>query len=259
MRKLWLTLLLISLSFGVSAETPEEKGYAIALEIDQRDTGWHDEVSSVKMILRNAHGESSVRENRMKMLEVDGDGDKTLIIFDNPRDLAGTAFLTFAHSRKPDEQWMYLPALKRVKRISSSNKSGPFLGSEFAYEDISSEEVDKYSYKYLRDEVLSGKDSFVMERYPEYKHSGYKRQVVWVDKEIYRILKIDYYDRKNSLLKTLTFHDMKFYLDKFWRPSIMEMVNHQTKKSTTLEWTERQFNTGLTSRDFDRNSLKRAR
>ena len=264
MAKRWLTLLLLPLlaaeaPLATAQQSPEEKGLAIYQEIDRRDRGWGDEVAKVKMVLRNAHGQESLRENRMKTLEVDGDGDKTLIVFDSPRDIAGTAFLTFSHSVKPDEQWMYLPALKRVKRISSSNKSGPFLGSEFAYEDISSEEVDKYRYKYLRDEVVDGHDCFVVERYPLYKHSGYTRQVTWVDKEIYRLRKIDFYDRKNRLLKTLQFKGYKQYLGKYWRPSELEMVNHQTGKSTTLYWQDYQFQTGLSSRDFDRNSLKRAR
>ncbi len=255
-----LLTLIFSLPFqAVVAETPEQKGLAIAQEVDRRDKGWGDESVNVTMVLRNAHGQESVRKNRMKTLEVEGDGDKTLIIFDSPRDIAGTAFLTYSHATRPDEQWMYLPALKRVKRISSSNKSGPFLGSEFSYEDISSQEVDKYRYKYLRDEVLDGREAFVSEYYPNYKHSGYTRQVVWTDKERYRPLRIDFYDRKNTLLKTLTYKNYTQYLGKYWRPSGLEMVNHQTGKSTTLDWDGYRFQTGLGPRDFDRNSLKRAR
>ena len=133
------------------------------------------------------------------------------------------------------------------------------MGSEFAYEDISSQEVAKYTYKWLRDEVYEGRDSFVVERYPAYKHSGYKRQQVWVDKEMYQPLKIVFYDRKDSLLKTLTYHDYNQYLDRFWRPGRMEMVNHITKKSTTLHWRNYKLKNGFTDRDFDRNALKRAR
>ncbi len=261
MQKHWTAILLLALTLNGAAlaQTPEEKGLAISIEMDQRDLGWGNEISDSKMVLRNAHGQESVRENRMKALEVAGDGDKTLVIFDKPRDISGTAFLTFSHANRADEQWMYLPALKRVKRISSANKSGPFLGSEFAYEDISSQEVDKYSYKYLRDEVVDGQDSYVVERYPQYKHSGYTRQIVWISKAIYQPVKIEFYDRKNVLLKTLSFRDYQQYLDKYWRALVLEMVNHQTKKSTTLTRSNYQFRTGLKARDFDRNSLKRAR
>jgi len=241
------------------AETAEEKGLAIAVEADKRDEGFGDSTANMTMELRNKQGDSSTRYIRIKTLEVIGDGDKSMSIFDEPADVKGTAFLTFSHAIKPDEQWLYLPALKRVKRINSKNKSGPFMGSEFAYEDIASQEIEKYTYKYLRDETLNGIDCFVMERYPAYEHSGYTRQVVWINKAEYRPEKVVFYDRKNSLLKTLTYDGYQQYLDKFWRADQMNMENHQTGKSTTLTWSDYQFRTGLEDRDFNKNSLKRAR
>ncbi len=258
MRKTFI-LLLLSFSFTCLAESPEEKGMAIAVEADKRDTGWVDSTNDLQMILRNAHGQESKRDIRLKTLEVTDDGDKSMSIFDTPRDVKGTAFLSYTHAITPDDQWLYLPALKRIKRISSANKSGPFMGSEFAYEDISSQEVEKYTYKWLRDEILNGKNVFVIERYPVYKHSGYKRMIAWIDKEIYMPFKIEFYDRKDALLKTLTVHDYKQYLEQYWRPDRQEMINHQSKKNTTLLWSNYQFKTGLTNRNFDKNSLKRAR
>lgn len=259
MKGIFLLFSLITFNGAVYAETPEEKGLAIAIEADKRDQGWSDQATTMKMILRNSQGAESRREIRGKTLEVDGDGDKSLTIFDTPRDVKGTAFLSFTHSLKSDEQWLYLPALKRVKRISSSNKSGPFMGSEFAYEDISSQEIEKYKYKFIKDDKVNGRDTFVIERFPQYKKSGYTRMVAWVDKEMYQPLKIEFYDRKKSLLKTLTQHDYKQYLNKYWRPGRLEMVNHQTGKSTTLLWQSYKFKNGFSKRDFDRNSLKRAR
>ena len=263
--KNWLTWILCLTLPAAEAATippggsPEAKGLAIAQEVDRRDRGWRDMQASMRMVLRNKQGQESVREVRVRALEVQGDGDKSLSIFDAPADVKGTAFLSHTHATRPDDQWLYLPALRRVKRIASANKSGPFMGSEFAYEDITSQEVEKYSYKFLREEKLDGRETYVLERYPAYKYSGYTRQVVWIDKEIWRPLKIDYYDRKNALLKTLTFHDYKQYLGKYWRPDRMEMVNHQTGKSTSLIWKNYRFRTGLTDRDFDQNALKRIR
>ncbi len=147
------------------------------------------------MILKNKHGQQSARKIRVRTLEVEGDGDKSLTIFDNPRDVKGTAFLTFSHKQGDDDQWLYLPALKRVKRISARNKSGSFVGSEFAYEDISSREVAKYTYRWIRNEVYAGQACFVIERYPvDKKNSGYKRQVVWTDS----VLRTDQPDRTGS-------------------------------------------------------------
>ena len=242
-----------------SSESSEAKGLAIAEEMDRRDRGWKDQRASLVMTLRNRQGQESRRELRVATLEVEGGGDKSLTVFDTPRDVKGTAFLSYTHATKPDEQWLYLPALKRVKRISSRNKSGPFMGSEFAYEDISSQEVEKFRYEWLRDETLDGREAMVVEFRPEYEHSGYVRQIVWIDAEIFRIVRIEYHDRKDALLKTLTMEDYRQYADRYWRPEVMEMVNHQTGKTTSIRWNDYQFGTGLGERDFDRNSLRRAR
>lgn len=247
------------LSLPLAAETAEEKGLAIAKERKARDLGWGDSISESSMVLRNAQGEETVRKMRLKSLEMADDGDKGLTIFDQPRDVKGTAFLNFSHAKVPDEQWMYLPALKRVKRIASRNKSGPFMGCEFAFEDLSSFEIEKYSYKYLRDETVNGEDSFVIELDPVDKYSGYTRQLVWVDKSHYRAQKVEFYDRKNTLLKTLNNLDYQLYMDKYWRPMKMSMVNHQTGKSTDFMTHKLSFNSGLSSKDFNKATLKRAR
>ena len=252
-------ILLCLLPFSLLAETPEEKGLAIAQEADRRDSGFRNYTNDVQMILKNKQGQESIREIRSRTLEVEDDGDKSMTIFDQPRDVKGTALLSFTHKTGPDDQWLYLPALKRVKRIASDNKSGPFMGSEFAYEDITSQEVDKYTYKFLRDDTLDGLDVFVFERYPVDKKSGYTRQIIWLDQENYKERKIEYYDRKNVLLKTLVFADYNLYLDKYYRAHDMYMVNHQKGKSTRLLQTNFNFDVELTDRDFDKNSLKRAR
>jgi outer membrane lipoprotein-sorting protein len=245
---------------SATAETPEEKGLAIAREADIRDKGFNDFTSNMTMTLRNKHGRESVRKIRGRTLEVEGDGDKSLTIFDNPRDVKGTAFLNFTHKTGDDDQWLFLPALKRVKRISSRNKSGSFMGSEFAYEDISSQEIEKYTYKWIRDEAYDGQECFVVELYPvDKKNSGYTRQTAWIDKKEYRNLKVEYFDRKKSHLKTLTFAGYKKYLDKYWRADEMHMVNHQNGKSTRLKFSDYKFQTGLKDTDFNKNSLKRAR
>lgn len=259
----FLSLLLLASTaqaeFMLTGKTAEEQGLAIATERKNRDLGWGDSESAVTMILRNSQGEESVREIRLKSLEVDGDGDKGLTIFDKPKDVKGTAFLNFSHVSKPDDQWLFLPALKRVKRISSRNKSGPFMGSEFAYEDMSSFELEKYSFKYLGEEKANDVDCYKVEQIPKDKNSGYTRQVVWLDKEHFRGQKIDFYDRKDALLKTLTFKDHTLYLDKYWRPVTLNMVNHQTSKSTELKTNTLTFRVGLKDSDFNKATLKRAR
>ncbi len=256
-----LSLLTFSLlSFNLIAETPEEKGLAIAIESEKRDRGWTDSKATMSMTLQDRKGRiTTQRKIRSFNLEVNGDGDKGLTIFDTPKDVKGTAFLSFSHALKPDDQWLYLPALKRTKRISSSNKAGPFMGSEFAYEDLSSFEIEKYNYKFIKDDTYEGQAVFVVESTPNYKHSGYSRLINFIDKAEYRVLKTDYYDRNNKLLKTLHNKNYKQFLDKYWRPLLMEVTNHQTQKKTSLEWSDFEFKTGLGDSDFTKNKLKRLR
>ena len=240
-------------------ESSQEKGLTIAQEADKRDLGFGDITADLQMILRDQYGGESTRVMRNKTLEQKSDGDKSLIVFDSPKDVKGTAFLSFTHKADSDDQWLFLPALKRVKRIASSNKSGPFMGSEFAFEDISSQEVEKYSYTYLKNETTEGRDYFVVERDPVDPKSGYSRQVVWLDTAEYRVWKVDSYDRKGDLLKTLTVSNYQQYIGQYWRADTWKMVNHQTGKSTTLNFNNYKFGNGFTDRDFSKNSLARAK
>ena len=237
------------------------RGRAIAEEADKRDYGWGDNSTTMRMVLRNRNGDESVREMRRRALETEesGAGDKSVITFDAPRDVAGTSLLSHTKILDPDDQWLFLPALKRVKRISSANKSGPFVGSEFAYEDLVSQEVDKYDYRFVGEEACGDLECYVVERLPLYENSGYTKQIVWWDKDEYRVQRIDFYDRKDSLLKTLTYQDYEQYLGQYWRPNMMAMENHQNGKSTDLVFSDWTFDGGLSEGDFTPSRLRRGR
>ena len=177
------------------------------------------------------------------------------------KSIRGTALLSYAHKTEPDDQWLYLPALSRVKRIASQNKSGPFLSSEFAYEDMALQEVEKYSYRLLETRrMLDGAAHYVVERVPTDEHSGYARQVVTLDAAELQIQHIEYFDRQGRPLKVLEVDGYALYEDQFWKPARMLMSNTQTGKSTELVWQNYEFRTGLDAdRDFSTNSLRRSR
>ncbi len=256
MKRLMILIVVSILSNG-AAWADVEKGLEIAKQIDQANSGWKDQQVSALMTLRKANGKEVVRHIKSRSIEVLGDGDKTLVVFEKPRDVKGTVFLTYARKKGNDDQWLFLPALKRIKRISSSNRSGPFMGSEFAYEDITSFEVERYTYRYIREDRCGDNlVCHVFERYPLDKNSGYTKQIVYADKAHYRIHLIEYYDRKGDHLKTLTRHNYE-KIDGFWRASRWEMVNHLTKKSTSVVWQNRQFGTGLHKGDFAKSAMKR--
>jgi outer membrane lipoprotein-sorting protein len=242
---------------AVLAESLDEKGFNLAARSDRSDRGFGDSETEMTMILRNAAGKSASRTLRFTTLEVPDEsiGDKSLILFSTPRDIEGTALLSHAKMLESDDQWLYLPALKRVKRISSRNKSGPFVGSEFAFEDFTASELNKFKYNYLKQEACGSLTCDVIERIPLYENSGYTKQIAWVDSADYQLRKIEFYDRKESLLKELIFEDYRIYEEKYWRPHRLVMKNLQTKKSSDLIYGEYKFKVGLTDIDFVKGRL----
>ena len=178
------------LSLTLSSSLFANRGLEIALLSDKNNEGYGDSSSTMTMELISKKGDVVTRELRFKRLEVPEDGDKSIAVFESPRDVKGVAILSYAHKQEADDQWLYLPALKRVKRIASKNKSGPFLGSEFSFEDFSFQEVEKYEYEYIKDESYLGKDCFVIKRIPLDPYSGYTKQLAWIDKENYLLQKI---------------------------------------------------------------------
>lgn len=237
-----------------------ERGLEIAREADRRSSGFGDFRVAVEMILRDAHGRAFHRHLRLITAEVPGDGDRSLITFDSPPDQRGVALLTYSHPRPPDDQWLFLPALKRVKRIVSNNQSGPFVSSEFAFEDLTSQEVERFDYAFVRDDRIGERPVWVVERIPRDPHSGYSRQFVWYDTERLTIERIEYFDRHGRHLKTLNVDGYEMYLGRYWRAHRMAMVNHLTGKETDLLWAEYRFDTGLDPEtDFSVAALRRSR
>lgn len=255
MRKsIFISIALLGTIMG-KAQTPEERGLQIAKAAEEADLGFGSSIVELKMTLKNKNGQTSERFLVTRTLELTEDGDKSLIVFGSPKDVKGTATLTFTHKVGSDDQWLYLPSIKRVKRISSNNKSGPFVGSEFAYEDLSSQEVEKYTYKFLE----AKGNLLLVEQDPVDPKSGYTRRIVSYNKDKgYRIEKVEFYDRKNALLKTLTYSDYKLYKNKFWRAGTFTMVNHQSNKETLLKFSDYNFEADLSEDDFSQVALQRA-
>lgn len=253
-----LILFAFLLSPLVFAETAEQKGERIAREMEKQNEGFVGESSKMEMVLIDAYGAKTVRIMDGKTKEVAGDGDKSLSVFLNPQDVKGTKMLTHSHKSDDDDQWLYLPSLRRVKRISSSSKSASFMGSEFSYEDLGSQEVEKYNYKFLNEET-QGKDKiWVLERVPK-KDSGYSKMKLWISQTYFNPVKIEYYDRKGELLKTAEFKDFKVYTvkgKKLYRASIIDMKNVQTKKESVITWSDRKLGVAFSDKDFSQERLK---
>ncbi len=256
-----LSAALLGLSPAPASADDAKKGHEIAARSDRSDRGFGDSRSEITMVLRNSAGAESKRVMQQMVLEVQDEsvGDKNLILFESPRDIDGTALLSHAKILDPDDQWLFLPALKRVKRISSANKSGPFVGSEFSFEDFTAQELGKFSYVFLREEPCGSLRCDVVQRVPLYENSGYTKQISWIDQSAYQVRKLEFYDRGDTLMKTLNFEGYKEYAGGVWRAHSLKMVNHKNGKSTDLLFGPFEFKTGLDDGDFVKGKLKSLR
>lgn len=258
-----LAALAVALATAIpaAAQDAAARGLRIAREAERRDSGWRDAQVALTMILRDRRGATRERNLRMMMLEVPGarGGDSSVAIFDNPPDLRGTILLTHTRAGADDDQWLYLPGLKRVKRISSSNKTGAFFGSEFAYEDIAAPEVFRFSYRYLGQAACGTLTCNLVEQRPNYRNSGYGRLVAHIDTAAYRTQRIEFYDRRDALLKVLDFAGYRQYRGRFWRPQTLTMENRKTGRTTVLRYGPWTLGAGLSEATFDEQNLRNLR
>ncbi len=248
---------------GVMAETAQEKGLRIAQEARDQGEGFGSVEAVGVMTLRDARGDTSNRAFVSRTLDGVGDvEDKGLMIFREPRDIRGTGLLTHSNKFRNDDQWLFLPAFNRVRRISSSGQSSSFVGSEFSFEDMRATIVEKYTYLWLRDEPCPGAPDLICsvnERRPTDSDSGYTRIVSWIDQEEYRVWQANFFDRRDAFLKTLTASSYHQYKNQFWRADLLVMVNHQTGKSTDLVWDSFDFDADFEDGDFSTRALERSR
>ncbi len=218
--------------------------------------GFEDSISTMQMRLINAAGQEKVRTMEMKVLEGENE-DKSLMEFLSPADVKGTKFLSYEHIDKDDDQWLYLPALKRVKRIASKNKSGAFMGSEFSYEDLGQFNPEKYRYKgEPKEATLKGKKVYISPAIPISKYSGYTKLVSYIDKDTFLVQKIEYFDRKHELLKVEVFDGYR-KINGVYRIKGITMRNVQNDKTTILKWSDERIKNGLTAKDFKKRYLMR--
>lgn len=241
----------------VSRGSPEEKGVAIAKELHARNAGYKDLGGEVEMTLRDAAGGESKRRFTIKVLEQPEPdvAQYSLLVFENPADVKGTALLSHAKLSGDDDQWLYMPSLGRVKRVASQSKASSFVGSEFSYEDLTGSDARKYAWKLAGTKPCGAASCFELEGVPRDPSSSYSRRVVTLDQDELRIQTIDFYDRKGDKLKTLTYDDYRLFASRFWRAQRWSMKNHQSGKSTTIVFSSMKLGNGYSTSDFSTGKL----
>ncbi len=253
------------LSLGVIAQEAAagDESYAEALNRKsmERHRGWGSTVTVSRMIIRNRRGQQSERVLETQALELPEDSGRTLTVVQSPEDAEGIALLVHSWKERSDDIWLYLPAVKRVKRITSSGRSGYFLGSDFRFGDFTSTGPSEQGRLAVSgEEQLDSCFCKVLERvYAPADEQPYHRIRLWLDEEAYRVHRVEYYDAKDRLEKTLLIGDYRLHDERHWRAHRLLMQNHLTRGETELRIESVQFGVGLAEADFNTNALKRAR
>lgn len=225
-------------------------------DIDKKVLDVGNTVSELKMTIIRRNGKELVRNMRLSYLD-DKKQPKVLIEFLTPKDVRGTKLLTYINSKKANDQWLYLPVLKRAKRIVGKTQKGSFMGSEFSYEDFGRQDSTMFKYDEQVDEItLDGVAMYKGVRYPKNSASLYSKQVIYVSKDKTLLEKIEYFDRKKRLLKVAKFSNYKEY-DGLFRVGTVFMKNVKTKKATRIEWVKDTIHAKLKAKNFTKRALKK--
>lgn len=250
-------LLLIPLT----APGEELTGLEIVRKWDERDQG-KDLTSGSTFKLINSKGQERVRKTRRYWIDMkgkDGFDEKSIIFFDRPSDVKGTSLLNWSYEDpdKDDDQWLYLPALRKIKRISASDKEKSFMGSDLTFDDMGDRKVESDVHKLLRVEELDGHTCYVVEMVPKDKKYMYSRKEKWIDKETFVDYRTDFYDRKGRFLKRQRIDWKK--VDNVWVTTRIYVKNEQTGHSTLIEINDIKLNTGLDEGQFMKRKMESGR
>lgn len=234
------------------AQTPD--GREIAQSVFDRDVG-RDSSAEADMVLMSADGRERVRRFRA-FVKTEGSTRKALIRFLSPADIEGTGFLTVEAKPGETEQFLYLPALKRARRIASSQKSMSFVNSDFTYEDMERRPVDDSRHRLTGDETVNGMPCWVLESVPlESRPSQYGLVRAWVAKDSFIPLRVHYFDKNGTLVKTYEVRKLEKIQD-IWTETDVVMQNLKDKHQTAIKTLSVRYNTGLGDDAFTVRALE---
>ncbi len=249
-------ILMIVLIMTATLTAEEITGLQIIENVYNRPTG-QDQEGDLTMTLINSRGDERVREIKQSLKDFD-DMEKKIMFFLSPADVRNTSFMNWSYDEvgKDDDQWIYLPALKKVKRISSDSKSDYFMGSDFTYDDLGDRHPSSDSHILLREETVDGEDCYVVESVPKEEEYIYSRTITWIVKDKWIGKKKEFYDEDDDLLKTLTVKEVEKIKD-YLIITYSEMHNVQRDHKTTMVLKNVTVDTGISDNKFTERMLKR--
>ena len=244
MKKFFVFVLLGFVSFSLanpqSAPDDELKGRDIMLMSKDREKA---KTSSYKieMTLINSRGSMRVREVSAYKKDY-GDDEKSVMVFLKPADVKGVGYLSISYNKagKNDDRWLYMPSLKKSRRITGSSSGDDFMGTDFTYDDMSGHEVEDYEHTREKDENIGGKMCWSVTSVPKVK-SNYSKYISWIEKESRIPIKAEFYDKQGRLLKVMEVQSLK-KIDGFWTIEKVQMENVQKKHKTVIETRKIEYN-----------------
>lgn len=245
---LLLTLAAPSPGFGMSAYEIVKKSENL---LDQAK----DSQADMTMVLVNDKGQKRERTLTALVKKYEDDSSRSILFFNSPADVKGTSFLVWTDENKDDKQWLYLPALQRVRQISTSGKGESFMGTELTFYDMGSHDIDDYTYTLLKEEPVDGEMSYVVQAIPK-KVEFYSKVVYWIRKGNFIPAKADFYDTKGEYEKQGTFKAVK-NIQNINTPTHIEMHNVKNGRTTIIDLTKVAYNKGLQDNLFTERYMKR--
>ncbi len=248
------TAILLAVTAGL-ASAQSITGLKVMQNVYNRPTG-PDIKSELTMTLINSRGSTRVRVIRQFIKEYGAD-EKKIMFFISPADVKNTSFMDWSYGDdREDDMWIYLPALKKVKRISSESKSDYFMGSDFTYDDLGDRKPEQDTHKITGEEKVNGRDCYVVESIPKDPDYMYSKTITWVIKDSWVGAKKEFYDEDGELLKTLTINKIE-KIDGYWVILDMEMDNVQKNHKTKMELKNVKIGEGIRDSYFTERQMKR--
>ena len=257
------SLFIAALAIVAVAEAPpaaraqDLDGRAIMEKADKHNRS-KDEKNQISMTIISGRGEKRGRSLTTFFKSGEGDDDKSMIRFETPADVKGTGLLTIEQG-ETDEQWLYLPDLRKSKRIAGATKSQSFMGTDFSNYDMRTEDLAGHVYEKVGDEQVEGRACFIVEAKPKndeaLEATGYSKRRIFVDKERWVYNTIEFFDRQGKPLKTTTIEDWKQY-EGLWRGDKVTVENVQKESKTLVTFNKREINKGLDKDTFSKRTLE---
>jgi outer membrane lipoprotein-sorting protein len=248
-----MSLVILTLMTTSTDVFAQMSGQQIIEKVYNNPTG-EDMQGELTMTLTNSRGDQRVRQLKQFIKDY-GEVEKKIMFFLSPADVRNTSFMNWSYTdSRDDDQWIYLPALKRVRRISSDSKGDYFMGSDFTYDDLGDRHPNEDTHTLLREETVDGKDCYVVESVPKDPSYMYSKTITWVMKDNFLGLKREFYDRNGKLLKELNIKKFD-KIEGYWIILQTEMKTVQKNHRTDMDFKKVEINTGVSDSQFTERAM----